>query len=716
MQDVSFDWIDYYREFAHVLLQYKNKRAELVQLIPLIYEKSGLDMPTLENGELQDIDPFTIYGFFNKSIKEENRKRILMAIKEIFSIQAAIPLVFNSVPFLNNRNAIYYHFLPDRGAEDIDDLWELFDAAICYADESTYDKQRQVEQYFDRVINKKGNANSKVTMGLYWLAPDVFLNLDSRNTWYIYESQKIPAEFVASLPDVDPKISAKKYFQIISKVRQYLASTKGDIKNFEMLSYEAWRYSTEVNENEGAQAEETSGNQDLEKLDVDEKTPHYWLYFPGLSDSHWNDSYNEGIMGLGWKGLGDLRLYASKTEIKDKICELKTEDKQYLDDVNANWQFVNEMNPGDIIFVKNDMHQIIGRGIVTSEYQFDANREVYQSIRAVNWTDYGAWNYQDEQAPMKTLTDITPYIELVQNLKALFPQEKDKDNTLSNLAYEVYDEESFLKDVYMNRKEYHTLVGILTRKKNIILQGPPGVGKTYAAKRLAYSIMGEKDISRVAMIQFHQSYSYEDFIMGYRPMENGFKLQHGVFYDFCKKAENDSENAYFFIIDEINRGNLSKIFGELFMMLEADKRNIDLRLLYANEMFHVPTNLYIIGTMNTADRSLALLDYALRRRFAFFDLHPGFETAGFQNYMSDKAKLHQLVDVVKQLNQTITGDDALGKGFCIGHSYFSNLCSDDTDELSQIVEYELIPLLQEYWFDDSSNVQNWADRLRGVLL
>ena len=362
------------------------------------------------------------------------------------------------------------------------------------------------------------------------------------------------------------------------------------------------------------------------------------------------------------------------------------------------------------------MHQIIGRGIVTSEYQFDANREVYQSIRAVNWTDYGAWNYQDEQAPMKTLTDITPYIELVQNLKALFPQEKDKDNTLSNLAYEVYDEESFLKDVYMNRTEYHTLVGILTRKKNIILQGPPGVGKTYAAKRLAYSMMGEKDISRVAMIQFHQSYSYEDFIMGYRPMENGFKLQHGVFYDFCKKAENDSENAYFFIIDEINRGNLSKIFGELFMMLEADKRNIDLRLLYANEMFHVPTNLYIIGTMNTADRSLALLDYALRRRFAFFDLHPGFETAGFQNYMSDKAKLHQLVDVVKQLNQTITGDDALGKGFCIGHSYFSNLCSDDTDELSQIVEYELIPLLQEYWFDDSSNVQNWADRLRGVLL
>ena len=178
----------------------------------------------------------------------------------------------------------------------------------------------------------------------------------------------------------------------------------------------------------------------------------------------------------------------------------------------------------------------------------------------------------------------------------------------------------------MQQEDYEKLVDILKIKKNIILQGAPGVGKTYAAKRLAYSIMGEKDVERVMMVQFHQSYSYEDFIMGYRPTATGFELKKGVFYNFCKKAEIDTDRDYFFIIDEINRGNLSKIFGELFMLIENDKRGIPLQLLYADEKFSVPRNAYLIGMMNTADRSLAMLDYALRRRFAFVDLKPGFET------------------------------------------------------------------------------------------
>jgi 5-methylcytosine-specific restriction protein B len=131
---------------------------------------------------------------------------------------------------------------------------------------------------------------------------------------------------------------------------------------------------------------------------------------------------------------------------------------------------------------------------------------------------------------------------------------------------------------------------LLRTKKNIILQGAPGVGKTYAAKRLAYSIMGVKDVERVMMVQFHQSYSYEDFIMGFRPSATGFELKKGAFYNFCKKAEIDSDNEYFFIIDEINRGNLSKIFGELFMLIENDKRGNALQLLYSDEKFAVPKN------------------------------------------------------------------------------------------------------------------------------
>lgn len=264
-------------------------------------------------------------------------------------------------------------------------------------------------------------------------------------------------------------------------------------------------------------------------------------------------------------------------------------------------------------------------------------------------------------------------------------------------------------------------MGVLGSKKNIILQGAPGVGKTYVAKRLAYSIMGMKDVQRVQMMQFHQSYSYEDFIEGYRPSASGFELVKGAFYTFCKRAAEDDGNDYFFIIDEINRGNLSKIFGELFMLIENDKRGVKnkLQLLYSRELFHVPANVHIIGMMNTADRSLAMLDYALRRRFAFFDLKPGLATEGFREYRDSLSnpKFDALVQRVEQLNGAIADDESLGEGFLIGHSYFCNMEPDECDDakLSAIVEYELIPMLKEYWFDEPLKVRDWSDRLRQAL-
>lgn len=269
----------------------------------------------------------------------------------------------------------------------------------------------------------------------------------------------------------------------------------------------------------------------------------------------------------------------------------------------------------------------------------------------------------------------------------------------------------------MDESDYNRLVNLLKKKKNVILQGAPRVGKTFAAKRLAYSIMGEKDVSRVMMVQFHQSYSYEDFIMGYRPTNNGFELSEGPFYEFCKKAEKDIDRDYFFIIDEINRGNLSKIFGELMMLVEKDKRGQKLRLLYANELFSVPKNVHILGMMNTADRSLAMIDYALRRRFAIYKLEPAFDSDGFQEILSqaNNPKFYVIIEKIKSLNNLIRQDESLGSGFQIGHSYF---CTDEevTDEwLSSVIEYELVPLLDEYWFDEPTKVENWANQLRGVL-
>lgn len=280
-----------------------------------------------------------------------------------------------------------------------------------------------------------------------------------------------------------------------------------------------------------------------------------------------------------------------------------------------------------------------------------------------------------------------------------------------------YTAEKFLEEVYMDEESYRTLVELVKSKKNVILQGAPGVGKTFAAKRLAYSMMGVKDPSRVMMIQFHQSYSYEDFIMGFRPTEKGFELKRGAFYNFCKQAEIDSDNDYFFIIDEINRGNLSKIFGELFMLIEADKRGIELQLLYSDERFSIPSNVYIIGMMNTADRSLAIMDYALRRRFGFFEMRPGFDTDGFRAYRMalGSEKFNRLISCIESLNNAITADESLSEGFCIGHSYFSNLKEVTDRGLSSIVEFELIPLLKEYWFDEPVKVRDWISNLRSAI-
>ena len=242
------------------------------------------------------------------------------------------------------------------------------------------------------------------------------------------------------------------------------------------------------------------------------------------------------------------------------------------------------------------------------------------------------------------------------------------------------------------------------------------MGKTFAAKRLAFSIMGEKDTNRVKMVQFHQSYSYEDFIMGFRPTETGFELRKGVFYEFCRQAAED-DRPYFFIIDEINRGNLSKIFGELFMLIESDKRGVELQLLYADEQFSIPSNVYIIGMMNTADRSLAMLDYALRRRFAFFELTPAFSSAGFRAYRTkvNNPKFDRLIATVEQLNDVIANDDSLGEGFCIGHSYFCTNATINDEWMRSVVEYELIPLLKEYWFDEAVKVKDWSRTLREVV-
>lgn len=575
-----------------------------------------------------------------------------------------------------------------------------------------------------------------------------------------------------------------------------------------------------------------------------------WLYAPGEQARKWEFCTQHDVMCLGWDDLGNYEQFTSQEEVVERMQEVYgKEDGRFTNDSLAVWNFLSEIQEGDIVIAKDGVSKIIGHGVVKSRYRYDEKLIEYKSLRTVEWLHIGEWKAPG-QSVQKTLTDITSYKEYVQNLLALFENKSvptdiqttvsqgrvwwlvaspkmytfadkpvgtkerwtlyndnghkrriytdfnaaaagdivicydanptkqivalaevskasdgesieirktetllypidwndikanpdlaemkfvknpmgmvfcsitdDEADTILDMIREKnakkqdeakeYTKNDFLSEVFMDSKEYEHLRNLLLIKKNVILQGAPGVGKTFAAKRLAYSIIGKEDDTFVEMVQFHQNYSYEDFIMGYKPTEDGgFALRNGIFYEFCKRAEKQKDKSHFFIIDEINRGNLSKIFGELLMLIEKDYRGEKhkIKLAYNGEDFSVPENVYIIGMMNTADRSLAMIDYALRRRFSFYSMRSGFSSEGFGvlEKQIGSETFSSLIKGITTLNEVIKKDDSLGEGFCIGHSYFCIDPTDYSDEwLRSVVEYDIAPMLREYWFDNSCSL------------
>jgi 5-methylcytosine-specific restriction protein B len=376
------------------------------------------------------------------------------------------------------------------------------------------------------------------------------------------------------------------------------------------------------------------------------------------------------------------------------------------------YEYFKQVKPGDLIlgYESSPVKKVlaifeVSKGLYTDE---DSGLEQFSFIIQKFLPDPIAWNDLKDLPQLKNC-------EVIQNNQgSLFKLTKNEYEAILNREVEVEKEEYSLKnalsELFLSEEELTRIVESVRYKKNIILQGPPGTGKTFMAKRLAYLMLGEKDDSKIEMVQFHQSYSYEDFMQGYRPTEEGrFKLENGVFFRFCKRAQADPDRDYFFIIDEINRGNLSKIFGELMLLIEKDKRGKKhaVNLTYSTSIetkFHIPENIYLIGTMNTADRSLAVVDYALRRRFAFITMQPMFNEK-FRNHLllnSDEETVNSIMAKIESLNSTIKLERNLGEGFQIGHSYF---CNPDTmvgDEkwFHFVVENEIGPLIEEYWFDN----------------
>lgn len=824
----GFSWIKFYSEFANSLLNYADDRASLIEKVKQIYINAKMKLPTLDKeNNIVDIDPFTIFGLFNKGITNVNRISILNQIKELFAISADVPTNFDGIPVLNNMSATFYHFSGKRGKNDIDNLWNLFKAAIFYAD--TNNNKKDFVEAFDLVVLQKG-VSWNITMGLYWIRPLSYINLDARNRKLLENNQS------RFKPDVDVTkmlkrmLSAENYLLLMSKVKEIMT----EYNSYPDLSFDAWKTSTEVSE-----------------------------VFFGENSSYWPTlaEYDPKLSKEDWKK------YLLEVEIPKHPAPMQMLKAMMELNGEASCKRLSQLYGGTTSYYVGCMTNL-GRRVKTFfnlPACMDGDQERYfpNPFLGKNMIDDGVKNYCYRIRP-----------ELY---KAL--QEID----LSHISAKYEENEE------VSESTQKTDVN-----KNEILYGPPGTGKTYNTVIYAVAIIENKLLAEVknesysdvlerynayrseGLIEFttfHQSYGYEEFIEGIKPvMDNTdedrsdiqYSIEDGLFKAFCNKSampaakksnlnlglnktptiwkvslwstgdnptrteclnnghirigwddygpgitddtdfapkggknvlnsfiykmkigdivfscyssttidaigvvtgdyewcgsqfddglnrmrkvnwivkginediveinggstmtlstvyklkvsladalalirkhllvtvQMDEKKNHVFIIDEINRGNISKIFGELITLIESSKRigqpeGMRAKLPYSQQLFGVPDNVYIIGTMNTADRSIATIDTALRRRFRFKEMMPDADVL-----KGISVEDISVSEMLTRMNKRISV--LYDREHTIGHAYFIPLRDNPTiEQLAEIFENAIIPLLQEYFYED----------------
>jgi len=788
-----FTWIPFYEELATVILNFRNRQEELIELLKEIQNKK---LPTIKLDELDingwvplnEIDPFTFYANFNRPLTDLNRIDILKNIKDRLKIEAAVPSDFEGIPVVHPQKAIFFPFKKERNPGDIQALWDLAEAAV------TGELDVINKDLFNRCIKIKEVGVPKLTVGLFWLCPNRCMPFDKRSKDFFQEKG-----LSFNVSDFD------SYKSFLHKVRETFQD------DFPTLSWKAYI--------------------------------RYWQIAPGENAELWPDMKSNSIAAVGWDELNFDLSGKTKEELLDiyKVIYPEATDRQRKIGTTMLWNFLS-LKPGDKLVTNEGQKFLLALGIVKGGYKFrperekfkhtidvdyynvsetgipipdeykgkfgktivpltgdtyrtleklfpqknfwifQANPEYYdlegalQNCEEINWgisqhkdkvqkgdevflwlsgtnagvyavaevlTDPGELNEEPCDKPFikkpekfeKATPDVRlsiiqvlerpvtramilaiPELKDLRIIKAplgtnflLTPEQAKILDNLINQPPNIYTINDFINDTGIPREIVKSWERNLLRKKHVVFQGPPGTGKTYIAERLARLIIsGTKGFWDV--VQFHPAYAYEDFIQGIRPkiLEKGsgvgYELVNGRFKDFCLKASSDQTQGdpCVLIIDEINRANLARVFGELMYLLEY--RDKEIKLASGGRPFHIPSNVYIIGTMNTADRSIALVDHALRRRFSFIRLKPDYsvleKNLKDNGYSVDEA--NKLIEVLKEINQAI--DD---QNYEVGISFFMKDGNQLKAHLPDIWMSEIEPYLEEFFFDQPKKVDSF---------
>lgn len=635
--DIRFKWTTFYESFADKLLMYKNDRQTLTSFIIELANEHQLSY--IIGKDLDDICPFTVMGIFNRGVTEKNRKTLASALAQFLSVDKPIPESFEAIPILNNQKSWFFTSEENRGVQDINNLWAVFESALIYADSQNENTQSIFSGLYNQVSSQL-NVGWNLTMGLFWSRPWTYPTLDTQSRNYL-------ASLGVNLNKTGAKgrSSAKDYLSLINNLEIRFSEEKFPVHSYPELSLKAWQQPSKNNN---------------EKIKSSDKRD-------------------------GWRPLIIERI--------EQLCRLN--ESAIFTREQFHTKYLEELSS---LFPDNN----------SPDMTIDRQMQILRDESIIGFLQRGQYEWYGYEDTVEDIISINKSIEYL--------------NT--------YNVTNIIKDgCFLPEETVTHLLQRLRDKKNLILQGPPGTGKTWLAKRLAYALINEKKESNLCAVQFHPNLSYEDFVRGWRPSGDGkLTLCDGPFLETVKLACENPNQKYVVVVEEINRGNPAQIFGEMLTLLEADKRTPTegLSLSYKkdnNERVYIPENLYVIGTMNIADRSLALVDLALRRRFAFFTLETTLDDT-WMNWVSTTNQIPiSFLHIVKQkldhLNNIIENDQRLGKQFKIGHSYvtpsFSSEISNPISWFSDVVNTEIYPLLEEYWFDSIETAENARlDLLEGL--